>query len=64
MPDASAASRHDSTVRALLALARETVVMFWRYPDKMIGAAAHHYLGDPEKAKRLIEEMREADRGR
>lgn len=58
------AVRHDSTVRALLALFRETVVLFWRYPDKMIGAVGHHYFGDPETAKRLIEEMREADRGR
>jgi hypothetical protein len=51
-------------VRALLHLTRETALFFWRYPDRMIAAVFQHYLGDPEKAKRIIAEMREADRDR
>ena len=51
-------------IRAFVDLARDTLRFFCRYPDKMIAAMFHHYLGDPEKAKRIIAEMREADRVR
>jgi hypothetical protein len=45
-------------------LAREALHFFWRYPDRMIAAVFHDWFGDPEKSKRIIQEMREADRER
>lgn len=63
-PEHPAARSQNPTVRALLNLFRDTVRFFWRYPDRMLAAVFQHYFGEPEKAKRIIEEMREADRDR